>query len=112
MLAYALMADQLLPNGGASYLTSTLTVLWYICWPIAVLIYYLAIAVLSIIKLLYQPVGFLLQPLVIVGHFILACLIAPFRLLSKFEVGGAQIIILTTTDQFTRHSTFTSASQL
>ncbi|KAK5133165.1 hypothetical protein LTR08_008101 [Meristemomyces frigidus] len=78
------MADQH-PSAVGLYLANTLSILWYICWPVGVFLYYLAIAVLTIVKLLYQPVGFLLQPLVYVGHFILACLIAPFRLLVKFE---------------------------
>ncbi|KAK5121995.1 hypothetical protein LTR85_004567 [Meristemomyces frigidus] len=67
------------------YLANTLTVLWYICWPIVIILYYLAVAVLFIIKLLYRPVGFLLQPLVYFGRFLLACSIAPFQLLAKFE---------------------------
>ena len=88
VLARGLMADRPPTNGTASYLDIALSILWYICWPIGVLLYYVAIAVITIIKLLYQPVAFLLQPLIIVGHFILACLLSPFRLLVKFEVYG------------------------
>ena len=80
------MAEQLQHKQGSVLLAKTLTVFWYICWPIAILIYYIAVAVLFILKLLYQPVGFLLQPVVYLGRFLLACLVAPFRLLVKLEV--------------------------
>lgn len=80
------MADQQLQSQANVYLANTLTVLWYICWPIGILVYYVAIAVLSILKLLYRPVRFLLQPFVYLGRFVLACMIAPFQLLVKFEV--------------------------
>ena len=92
MLARGLMADQLPPNGAVSYLDIALSILWYICWPIGLLLYYIAIAVVTIIKLLYHPVAFLLQPLVVIGHFILACLLSPFRLLVKFEVGTSKAV--------------------
>ena len=80
------MAEQLQQKQAKVLLANSLTVLWYICWPIAILIYYIAVAVLFVLKLLYRPVGFLLQPVVYLGHFILACLIAPFQLLAKLEV--------------------------
>ncbi|KAK3069653.1 hypothetical protein LTR53_011833 [Teratosphaeriaceae sp. CCFEE 6253] len=67
------------------YLATTVTVLWYICYPIAIGIYYLAIAIIFALKLLYRPVSFLLQPLVHFGRFLLACLIAPLHLLARFE---------------------------
>ena len=106
------MADRVLPSASGIYITNTLSILWYICWPVGVLLYYLAIAVLTMIKLLYQPVGFLLQPLVYVGRFLLACLIAPFRLLVKFEVSRLQSSLSTTTDHISRHFTSISASPL
>jgi len=61
-------------------------VLWQILWPIRALLYYLAILLLFILKLLYRPVAFLLQPLLFLGRFVVACLIAPFQLLVKLEV--------------------------
>ncbi|KAK4543153.1 hypothetical protein LTR36_005931 [Oleoguttula mirabilis] len=67
------------------YLANALTILWYICWPVGMLLYYLAVAVLFVLKLLYRPAGFLLQPFVYLGRFIVACLIAPFQLLVRFE---------------------------
>ncbi|KAK5722555.1 hypothetical protein LTR15_005786 [Elasticomyces elasticus] len=67
------------------YLATTITVLWYICYPIAFAVYYAAIALVFIAKILYRPVGFLLQPLLYLGRFTLACLIAPFELLGRFE---------------------------
>ena len=66
--------------------SSVVLALWYILWPIGVFVYYLAIAILSLVKLLYRPVGFLLQPIAYLGRFILACLVAPFHQLVKFEV--------------------------
>ncbi len=68
------------------YLAVTITVLWYIGYPIAFVLYYAAHAIVFVLRTLYRPVAFLLQPLVYLGHFILACLIAPFALLAKFEV--------------------------
>ncbi|KAK0285688.1 hypothetical protein LTR35_005028 [Friedmanniomyces endolithicus] len=67
------------------YLAVTITVLWYIGYPIAFVLYYAAHAIVFVLRTLYRPVAFLLQPLVYLGHFILACLIAPFALLAKFE---------------------------
>ena len=63
-----------------------LQTLWYICWPIGVSLYYVAVTIFSLLKLLYRPLGFLLQPLVYLGRFILACLAAPFHFLVRFEV--------------------------
>jgi len=60
-------------------------VLWYICYPIGITIYYVALGLLFVLKLLYRHVAFLLQPLVYFGQLILACLIAPFELLGRFE---------------------------
>lgn len=59
---------------------------WSICYPIGVVLRYLALSVLFVLRLLYRPVGFLLQPVVYLGRFALACLVAPFTLVAKFEV--------------------------
>ena len=91
------MAEQLPTIASQSYLANTTSILWHICWPVGLFIYYLAIAALTIIKLLYQPVGFLLQPFVYIGRFVLACLIAPFRLLVKFEVSVMHLFLRTCT---------------
>lgn len=68
------------------YLAWTLTVLWWICWPVGITLYYLAITVLTLLKLLYWPVAFVLQPVVYFLRFIAACLALPFRALVKLEV--------------------------
>ena len=49
-------------------------------------VYYLAFGVVFVLKLLWQPLEFLLLPLLYLGDFILQCLLAPFRFLAKFEV--------------------------
>jgi hypothetical protein len=67
-------------------LAITLTILYYICWPIGVFIYYLALLAFAILKILYQPVGFILLPILYLGRFLLACLYATFQILAKFEV--------------------------
>jgi len=68
------------------YLAVTITILWYIGYPIAFVLYYAALAILFALRTLYRPVAFFLQPLIILGRFILACLLAPLALLAKFEV--------------------------
>jgi len=83
------------------YLAVTITVLWYIGYPIAFVLYYAAHAIIFILRTLYRPVAFLLQPLIYLGRFILACLIVPFALLAKFEVSRRIARVLTHTDQAT-----------
>lgn len=68
------------------YLANTITALGHVLRPITVVVYYLAIAVVVIVKVLSRPLGFLLQPVVVFGRLLTACLIAPFQLLAKFEV--------------------------
>lgn len=62
------------------------TILYWIIWPVIIVLYYLVTAVVATLKLLYWPIGFLLQPVVYLGRFILACLALPFRALVKLEV--------------------------
>ncbi|KAF2766715.1 hypothetical protein EJ03DRAFT_174048 [Teratosphaeria nubilosa] len=63
----------------------SVTVLWYICWPIGIILYYLVFVAIFLAKLLYRPVGFLLQPIVYLGRFTAACIAAPFQLLARLE---------------------------
>lgn len=63
-------------------------VLWYISYPFTFIIYYLFTAVLALAHILYQPIGFLIRPLIHLVHFLLVCAAAPFHLLAKFEVRG------------------------
>lgn len=70
------------------YLDWTITVLKYIFWPIGIAVYYLGIAVLTVLKLLYQPVAFVLQPVVYLAQFVLACVAFPLKLLARFEVSN------------------------
>lgn len=64
--------------------------LWWLTYPLAkavwYLVYYIAVVLLSVGKLIYQPIAFLLQPLVYLGHAIFIAAAAPFRLLGRFEV--------------------------
>lgn len=69
-----------------TYLDWALTVSWYICWPIWLAVYYLVVALLVILTFLYQPIAFVLQPVVYFGKIIGTCLAFPFRLLAKLEV--------------------------
>ncbi|KAK3673649.1 hypothetical protein LTR78_006554 [Recurvomyces mirabilis] len=61
----------------------------YVIWPIGLVVYYvllyLAIAILFLAKILYTPVGWLLQPIIYMGQFLLIVLWTPFRLLAKLE---------------------------
>lgn len=70
------------------YLAGTLTVLFWIVWPIYIVLYYLAITIFAILKVLYWPIAFVLQPVVYLLRFIAACLALPFRALVKLEVSS------------------------
>jgi hypothetical protein len=54
-------------------------------------LYYLAFAVVFVLKLLYRPLEFTLLPLVCFAQFLFACLLAPFRFLARFEVCNKQV---------------------
>jgi hypothetical protein len=69
-----------------TYLAWTGTILWWICCPIGILIYYVAITIIAILKLIYWPIAFILQPVVYLLRFIAAILALPFRALVKLEV--------------------------
>ncbi|KAF2171106.1 hypothetical protein M409DRAFT_64062 [Zasmidium cellare ATCC 36951] len=75
------MAD----NNSNAALAWAWTIGWWICYPIGVVVWYLAVVVLFILNLLYRPVAFLLQPFVYLGRFILACLVFPFTLAARLE---------------------------
>lgn len=68
------------------YLDWLLTILWYICWPFGILVFYLVTFVLTVLKLLYWPIAFVLQPVVFLGRFIAACIALPFKALVRLEV--------------------------
>ena len=65
-------------------------ILYWIIWPIAIALfytlYYLAFAVLFILKLLYRPLEFVLLPVFYLLRFFGACVLAPFHFLARFEV--------------------------
>ncbi|EME43678.1 hypothetical protein DOTSEDRAFT_174645 [Dothistroma septosporum NZE10] len=67
------------------YLDWAWTISYWICAPIGWVLWYILLAVLFIIKILYWPVAFLLQPVFIFGRVILNILAAPFRLLVQFQ---------------------------
>ena len=79
-------------------LSTTGTVVWWICWPIGISLYYvgyyLAFTILFIVKLVYRPLEFVLLPVIYLGQFLLACVAVPFRLLAKFEVSWSPILLL------------------
>ena len=68
------------------YLAWTGTILYWISWPIGIVLFYLFVTVVAILKLIYWPIAFILQPVVYLLHFIAACLALPFRALVKLEV--------------------------
>ncbi|KAK5167342.1 uncharacterized protein LTR77_007041 [Saxophila tyrrhenica] len=82
---------------------------YWVVYPVAIGLYYvlynLAFAVVFILKLLYRPLEFLLLPVVYLGQFLFACVLAPFKFLARFEtlyiylgigalVGGALGLLL------------------
>ncbi|KAK6434377.1 hypothetical protein LTR95_009435 [Oleoguttula sp. CCFEE 5521] len=67
------------------YLAWTGTVLWWICYPIAIVVYYLTITLFALASFLWRPLVFLLQPVVYLGRAIVACLALPVHLLVKLE---------------------------
>ena len=77
------------------YLAGTLTVLFWIVWPIYIVLYYLAVTMFAILKVLYWPIAFVLQPVVYLLRFIAACLALPFRALVKLEVSDFHLNICT-----------------
>jgi hypothetical protein len=90
------------------YLAGTLTVLFWIGWPIYIVVYYLAITIFAILKVLYWPIAFVLQPVVYLLRFIAACLALPFQALVKLEVSDLEVNIRCTTSY--SNSTSTSLS--
>jgi hypothetical protein len=74
------------------YLAWVGTILWWICWPIGILLYYLFVAVVAILKLIYWPIAFILQPVVYLLRFIAAILALPFRALVKLEVRDTNLV--------------------
>lgn len=68
------------------YLAWTGTILYWISWPIGIVLFYLFVAVVAILKLIYWPIAFVLQPVVHLLRFITAVLALPFQALVKLEV--------------------------
>lgn len=68
------------------YLAWALTILYFIVYPIWFVVWYIVIAAVALAKLLYRPIAWLLQPVVYLGRFLLACFVAPFHFIAKFEV--------------------------
>lgn len=85
------------------YLAGTLTVLFWVCWPIYIILYYISITILTILKLLYWPIAFVLQPVVYLLRFITACLALPFRALVKLEVNGPKVNFFCMCDAVSNH---------
>lgn len=72
------------------YLAWTGTILYWISWPIGIALFYLFVAVVAVLKLIYWPIAFVLQPVVHLLRFIAAVLALPFRALVKLEVRATQ----------------------
>ncbi|QIW99013.1 hypothetical protein AMS68_004531 [Peltaster fructicola] len=67
------------------YWQYTLTTLGWISYPFGLVLYYVAIILLFIGKLLYGPISTFLQPFIYVGRFFLFLITLPYHLLAKFE---------------------------
>lgn len=74
------------------YLAWTGTILYWISWPIGIVLFYLFVTVVAILKLIYWPIAFVLQPVVYLLRFIAACLALPFRALVKLEVSRRSVV--------------------
>jgi hypothetical protein len=74
------------------YLAWTGTILYWISWPIGIALFYLFVAVIAVLKLIYWPTAFVLQPVVHLLRFITAVLALPFRALVKLEVSGLSLV--------------------
>lgn len=89
--AHETMADD--HHNANAALAWTRTIGWWICYPIGLVLWYLAVVVLFVLNLLYRPVAFLLQPLVYLGRFILACLVFPFTLAARLEASTSRLLV-------------------
>ncbi|KAL1304476.1 hypothetical protein AAFC00_003467 [Neodothiora populina] len=67
------------------YLATTLTVLYWIVYPLYLVLYYVALAVLYILAPVTRVVLFVLQPLFYFARLVGACITAPFYFFAKFE---------------------------
>ena len=92
------------------YLAGTLTVLFWIGWPIYIVVYYLAITIFAILKVLYWPIAFVLQPVVYLLRFIAACLALPFQALVKLEASDLEVNVRCTTSYSNSISTSLSTT--
>ena len=65
-------------------------IVWSICYPIVISIYYtfyyICFSILFLPKLLYEPLAFILLPIVYLVQFVWSCFLAPFRFIARFEV--------------------------
>lgn len=64
----------------------SLTIAWWVIYPVGIILWYLAWTLVFLLKLLYWPVAFLLQPVFYLGRFVVACLALPYTLAVRFEV--------------------------
>lgn len=58
----------------------------FIGYWVGVIVWQLLSTLGYILYLLSQPLVFILQPVGYLGHYLLACLLWPFKLIAKFEV--------------------------
>lgn len=60
--------------------------LYWVVYAVGWVLKTIAFTVLRLLRLLYRPVAFTLQPVVYLTQFLLACLALPFKAVVKFEV--------------------------
>lgn len=64
--------------------------LYWIFYPVGTAVYYVfyyvSFGLLFAVKLIYEPLAFILSPALYLGQFVFTCLAAPFKFVAKFEV--------------------------
>ncbi|KAF2208598.1 hypothetical protein CERZMDRAFT_101346 [Cercospora zeae-maydis SCOH1-5] len=82
------MSDQHAPDqllGATALLPALAGGLYWLVYSVAIILRTISYALLRLLHLLWRPIAFVLQPLVYLANFLLACLALPFRAIVKLE---------------------------
>lgn len=74
------------PEQTRELLASLLSAAWWTGYSVALVLWYILIAMSFVAQLLYRPIAFVLSPLIYIGRLILACVVFPFDVIAKFQV--------------------------
>lgn len=69
-------------------LTLVYLVAYWLVYSVGFILKNIAFAVWWVLRLIYRPIAFTLQPVVYLLRFLLTCLVLPFKALAKLEVGS------------------------